>query len=207
MVKKSEKKDKSNKRPKKVTTQPKTESIVSESRMTESKKIKFNLPKFWPIILVGIICLMMVIIMVGQKYIAKNMADKPEQEKNSQSTSQSQSAEKEMAHYTYEIKYIDRNHNPMYVQVYTTAKSDKQLIELNDKLLPKYNKLKRNVLIAYFDDPKIAQSYFQQKGIDNKTQTTHFIASMLYIDKKDPKTKAASSLIRLSAGTKILKTY
>ncbi|MCA9344480.1 hypothetical protein KC946_01460 [Candidatus Saccharibacteria bacterium] len=164
--------------------------------------------KVWPWVVLILIFLMVLAILLTQRYAVNNSLVTNNNNQNKSDTNSQQPETKELTKYEYQVKYVDLNHNPVYVQVYTTAKSDKQLIELNDKLLPKYQKLKRNVLIGYFDDPKVAQTYFQhQESTPNKSQTSHFVASMYLLSSADPESSVASDLTRLSGGVKILKSY
>lgn len=170
-------------------------------------KHKFKLSKKRLVLICGLAILAVVLLswLIGHRQ--RHTSDKAPTQSVKEKTVAAGSKSNDTNKVTYQIMYLDKNRTPAYVQVYTTAKTDDELIKLNDELLPKYKNLQTSVLIAYFDDPKIALSYFQRKDTPTKEQAKHYIAAMLYVKQIDEKIKTPSNLTRLSGGVKVLKEY
>lgn len=76
--------------------------------------------------------------------------------------------------------------------IYTTEKDDNKLIALNDKLFNENKGSNTLVMIRYFDDKSVAETYFDKINIVSEKETdqmfTHYIADFKY-NSQEGKTK------------------
>lgn len=107
-------------------------------------------------------------------FAVKNVIERSPVKKNTTMTTDESTLKKESksgeVESVYEVISNTDTHIGMVLYVVTQETSEASLINLNNKLIEKYKKPGKEIFIHYFDDKKIAETYFNDIVSDRFTQ-------------------------------------